>query len=407
MDMLISSILAACLAVTGGDHDLSRIEPQVEREAFDVLLQTVPLDADQSLLAEVLFQDYLGELDMLAQRLDQRYEEAGAKTVEAALAGRMFVAPGRLRTLRIGVHEVGRASWSEAENLATRFIESMSAVVGPRDPGLLKGATRGLRRSMLLSPLHRDRFEETYAGDGIDLVLLASDAVAPGGELASIDMEEVAALLAVWDHSMDRLLARDAARDFNARVDLAIARIRQDRDGIRRAEAVIIAGWLPRFELTRDGIERVRHHAAAHMGEEEAGRWAMRCEEASFPWLVSRGTPEREYAWMDRHLLDPDQKLDAGLIMGEYRSARRYLERVAIEIVLNARRTHGIMLHARLAMVTLGRDEAALFREYLKNSGSINALDGETSTRLAAMLTHNQRLQMQADLAAAAFGRRQ
>jgi hypothetical protein len=398
--------LAGASVVVADDAALEFIEPVVDRMGFERLLASSGLDDDQRLVADLLYSDYAASLDGLIERTSERADAAGRDRVQQALSGRVLMEPEELRRTRVTVLRAYAQSWSRADELFDRLVSDARGLVGESSAASFDRALVELRREVWLKPRAAAANDETYAGEGVDLVLLFEEATADGQELAALDPANIADALATWRQAVDALLRRDAEAIRAAHLERLVGRIERDVTKQRAAERQIIEHWRQLDQVNQAAAQRIADAAARTIGRVAADKWKARFDRACFPWLFRSTRPDKELGWIERRAA-AEIRQQATRIMDAFGATHLELCREAIALMRQGRMQHGKILHARMDPSTLDDGSAEeLYRELLKNSGRRSKLEADTSAALEALLTDRQRAQMASDIAAEAYGRR-
>lgn len=391
--------LVAGGAYAAAEYGVENLEPRVNREPFAALLDGLEIDDDGRMIADLLFSDYVSGLEAIAARIDEAQRAAGRDQLEQALSGRMVLTRDELRELRADVREVERGAFAESEQLAEELFVSIRDVLAT-DAAAFDRSALAVRRDMHLAPRRMRRGDSSYAGDGLDLVRLVTEARA-GGELESVPTGQIDQLLDQYAASLDALLRDSARLWWNARLEAAVGGILDEIDLKADAEADIAREWNRHWALTNQYAEQIVT-AAGDAGPAFRARFLA----AAFPWLLSDTKPDRVNAWIQDRIADGETRASAAAIMDEYRVGRQPLVADAIDIIVRSRAEHSVLLDARMDPLALGGRLRDLYQELLRNSGRRASVESDATASLEALLTQRERRQMQADLAAAAFGRR-
>ena len=411
-NILMLLAVAAAVAVTapapGAETALAEtIEPRVDRRPFTELLERTGTDEDERVVAEMLYGDYLLDLQDLSARARSRIASAGRGRVEDALAGRIFLKPEELRRMRVAVATAEHESWGAAQELAVELLTNLGSVLPDEEQVDFAAALRPLRRAMYLHPRRVREQDETYAGDGVDVVRLVEEARAPGGELEDLDLPDVAGALEVWEQRIDDLLMETAVAEREGRLRLTIARIERDRPRQREEERLALERWRRHDRANRSAVDAVAGLVSEAAGTGAGGQWRDRFDRACFPRFFRPTRPERIAAWITQRDPEGSGVGSADAIVQAFGTQDRALVGQAIALLLRARLAFGTLLHGGTDPTTI--DVAGvreLHEELLKVSGRRSRLATDAAERLAGLLSIRQRRQMEADLAAAAYGRR-
>jgi hypothetical protein len=396
----------AVAAPAAGDGE-ALIEPRVDRMAFVALIEEADLGDEVRTVAEMLYSDYASGFDALRAGTEARLDAAGRKQVEEALAGRAFVAPDDLRRMRVAILAAMRESWPEADRLFASLIDDARSLIDDEDGrARVERALRPLYRHVFLSPRRAEEMEETYAGDGVDVIALLGEARAEGGELTGMDIDSLRSELDAYEAHLHELLLASWPDERRARSELAAARVARDAPGQARLEADLLELWTRRYALQRTAVAAIGDVAERRLGPAARQRWQQRFDAAIFPRLFAASGAEKRHEWIMRRRIDETVQERATEIMGRMRDEHAQLCREAAAIMLRGRLQHGVVVHDGLDASRAEPAVRELFEELLRNSGRRSKLDADVSAELEALLTDGQRRQMKADIAAAAHGRR-
>jgi len=391
----------------GGASALEVIEPRVTRAQYERFVERLGLGDDQRLVAQLIYSDYATALHDLAARLGEETQAAGRQRVEDALAGKIIVEPGELRRMRVAVLETYRSRWGDADHLLHELIVNTESLLSEESAGDVEGAMRELRRGVYLHPRRASELDETYAGDGVDVVALAAGAAAEGGEMAGLETAGVSRILEDYERQLDALLVATAAADREGRAQHAMARIERDRDAMRREERGQLERWRQLHQINQQAVRAIGRQVGADLGAEAQRAWLDRFDRACFPWLYRATTPDKQWEWIAGHGVEDGVRAKGEEVHGAYRAAYDGQCQEAISVILKGRIGCKVMLSSRMDPSTI-EDTATreLYQELLRNTGKRATLDADTTAALEGLLTERQRKQMRADIAAASYGRR-
>jgi hypothetical protein len=382
---------------TASDH----IQPQVTRTQFTRFMQSLHLESDQRNIVDFAFTDYVAALSDLTKQTDEAALKAGRQKVADALAGKARLQAEELAQLRIDVLNVYRTAWPQADAIFDDLIFGVQSML-VADQGLaLEPALRELRREVFLHPRQLDAEYHGYAGEGVDVLMLADEALKPDGELELLGRNPIASILDGYELQMDALLTQTAAPLRSLRLERKIAEINKDASEIERLERQSIDLWKQLFALNRSTVDRIGLQVNVDLRQ----RWLDRFDQATFTWLFPRREPDRQIEWMRKEKVDDDIQQSADAIYAEYLARRRAIAAKAIEIMLKAR----MELHVALNPMDpsgfdgRGRD---LYTNLLKNSGEQSTLDGATVSKLESLLPEAQREKLRTAMKRSNPGRR-
>jgi hypothetical protein len=376
------------------------VRPVLTRPQFALYASAVTMTRDQQMIADLVFGDYVSDLESLLDLADERAEAAGRSRVDRALAGKLRVPPAELREMRIGVLETYAAAVPEASALFEKLLSDLRELLLQEQRGAAANAERMLRRRVLLQPRQEGRLDQSYAGDGVDLLELVDEASRRGGELEAMRAGRLDGLLSDYATLLDALLVDSGAEWFERRLRLRMARVSRDDDAIRREEARGLEPWRRIDELNRRTAEQIGRIAAEDLGAAAQQRWLDRFDRACYPWLLGRDVVDRQADWIRRNVEDPETVRHAESIWSTYDAARRALARRTIAIMRRGRVELRAVLYPMMEPVNPG-DSARrdLYQDLLKNSGEQTTLETDARGRLEALLEGSQRQRLRRETA--------
>jgi len=377
------------------------IQPQVTRAQFTRLMQALNLGHDQRTIVDFVFSNYVEALSDLTKQTDEAAIAAGRQKISDALAGKTRLQPQELAPLRVAVLRVYRTAWPEADAIFDDLVLGVQSMLVDGQSEPLQAALRELRREVFLHPRQLEAEYHGYAGEGVDILLLAADAMKPVGELASASRSTIADILLEYEIQMDLLLGQTASPLREVRLSRKIAEINKDTSEIDRLEQQSIDLWKQLFALNRSAVDRI----AAHVNDINRERWLDRFDRASFTWLFPRDEPDLQIDWMRREKIDPEIQAEADAIYAEYVAKRRTIARQAIAIMLKARMELQVALNPMDPSNINGRG-SDLYTDLLKNSGEQSTLEGATQSRLESLLPEAERERLRQAMKRANVGRR-
>jgi len=384
-----------------------QVEPLVTREAILAFIELLGMDREQRGVVEMTFSLYEADASALAQRTVEAQRAAGADRLDEARAGRALLDPAEVRRLRVAVKETERGAWASADALFEGLLSDIEILI---DPTLAARSAQGfalLRRNAMLAPRRLASWDSGYAGEGMDLVALVAEARSAGAELAAADENALTAILGPYAQSLDAHLRQTWTEDREGRYQLAVARIERATDRVREEELEAIERWRAPFELNRSTAAAIGAVAQQAGGPAAAIAWQRRVDRAAFPWLYAGARPERQVAWIRASTVGNEVKSRAEQALVTYQAASDGVRQEAISLLVRARVEGRFIMGSEVDLAALpDRTAQDLYRELLQNSGRRAKLDDQAAAEIAAMLEDRIRAQMNADLAASAFGRR-
>ena len=387
---IIFTLVAPSKALADNAKDY--VEPRLTRQQFTTFTKQLELASDQRSFAELMFSDYNTALDELTVELEARATEAGLKTVQDALAGRVRVSPDDLRAKRVGILKIYQQGWETIDQELDNLIASVQTLLTGAQTEHFEAAARDLRRALYLHPSQADREFQEYAGDGVDVLELVENALKEGGELQPLGYSPLADTLVSYEAQLDAHLQATAAEHRNGKLLRKIAALEKNDATGRRLNEEAVARWKQLHQLNERTVQEVAKITADNLGDEARQRWLDRFDHASFPWLFQRRKPDRQIEWLRAQPLDAETRTKADAIFATYTGRRRELSRLAIDIMIRARLEHQTILYAMMDSQTLDeRLRRGLWEQLLKNSGELANLETSTSNSLEALLTSAQR----------------
>lgn len=383
-----AAVVAACSSSAHAqDSARDAIEPRLTRTQFALFTRTFGLDSEQRAMTELMHSDYSASLDELERTLEQEAMGVGLREVQDALAGRGRLSAEELRTKRAAILRVYQQGWPDIDRSLDSLIVGVEHVLTPSQVAMFEPAARDLRRSVLLHPRQADREYQEYAGDGVDVLLLADAALADGGELQPLGRNAIQDILTRYELNLDALLRETAPEYRNSKLLRKIAVIEQDSATVRELNQAAITRWKRLYELNVATVRQIGEIAAASLGEQAQKQWLDRFDQASFTWLYPRRKPDRQIEWIRQQPLDNEVLAQAQANYEHYLSRRRELSRQAIDIMLQARLEFQTMLYSMMDPSSIDDQiRRGLYEELLKNSGEQANLESTTAAAMEALL---------------------
>jgi len=381
--VVLLAVVAWASPVTAAETADDLLQPRVSRETWGLVLRAADIDPETRLIAEMVYDSYVSDLWMLIEEADATAEDAGLARLRDADAGRLRIPFSELRTLRASVlasyapflrrlHEMNEAVF---EDLATLLDDSARARIVPE--------VRARRRMMHLRSLEVLQNASDYAGDGLDLIALATEARSAGGPLAGVRPGAIDQALEGWAQGLDALLRFDGADRMVARLQWRVAGLLDDPDAERDAAAELMAHWRNQHELTWSAAMMIRDLVLADRGETVAAEWRTMVAAATFPWLYRDRRPDRQITWLRKHDL-PEATAEA--VAAIERRYHRRLDEIAaplVERLVRARVEYGWPLQPRSELSELPvRGLRDLYQDLLRGTGELATLDAEISAEL-------------------------
>ena len=180
------------------------IEPFVQRADYQAYCREIGVGADQQQIANMLYEDYVQQLVDLQAASEARAKEAGADRLAAVYQGRGFMGSEELRTTRIAVQQSYMENWPVTDRLYADLVSDTAAMSIDASNADMDRAKGDLQRRVVLEAVRRREQDRTYAGDGLDVLVLI--------ELVEVQqapqLEEV---LVQYGDRVNLLVARHAA----------------------------------------------------------------------------------------------------------------------------------------------------------------------------------------------------
>lgn len=371
------------------------IEPRVTVQQFHQLCQHIGIDPSQRSITETLFSHYTQTLTDLTARLQQEAAAAGEQQVLDALAGRGRLSSDELAQRRIAVLRVYEQAGPVADEALADLLFGLEVILTPEQTARFPAAVRALRRAILLHPRQAASNVQEYAGDGVDVLALADEAMREGGELHGISPHALADILTQYEYELDALLVETAAAHRQGKVARRIADIEKNRQALQREQQAALKRWQQLYELNRHAVTQIGEIVRAQLGEAASQRWKERFDRASFTWLYPRRTPDRQIEWMRHAQLDDALMQQAEAIYAEYVKKRNELSRRAIELMLRSRIEFQTILYAMMDPTSMDdRMQQSLHQELLRNTGEVTTLETHTAAMLENLLDEQTRKAM-------------
>jgi hypothetical protein len=373
------------------------LSPIISRPQFAGVLDGLDLNRDATMLAELLYADYADAFTRLCRETDAAADRAGRDRVNRALAGRLIIPPDELRQLRAAVIEVYRDACVKNDALIAELFDSLEfLLMEETDSAAIQQRLQRLRRQIVLHPRQEEAEYPEYAGDGVDVLLLLDEALADDGEFAAIDPGVFAEARRVYARSIDALLKGNARATRDGAFNLRIARLMRDREAILAQQEAAVQRWQQLYELNRSTVDHIGALAEHALGTGAKQAWKDRFAAASFTWLFSRRTPDKQYEWIMQQNLPEEVTRQATAIHQEYQTRRRALAGKAIQIMLRGRLEFRAILNSMTDPSLLSdRVPRELYEQMLRNSGELSGLESDTADAFNALLDAQQREKMQ------------
>lgn len=390
--LLLLFLLTAAVAVAQ-DTTADYIDPRVDHRQFTALCQQLGLESTQRPLVELVFTDYNTALTDLTRKLDDQALKAGRKTVQDALAGKARIAPEDLKRMRIEVLNVYQQAFPAVDKALGDLLNGVEMLLTTEQTARFDPAVRELRRNILLHPRQAGSDYQEYAGDGVDVLLLAEIAQKQDGELHSLSADALQPILANYEQQLDAFLIQSAPAYRAGKLARKIAAIQKDAAVIHQEEQAALNRWKQLYQLNRQTVEEIAATAAAGPGELARQSWLDRFDQASFTWLYPRRKPDRQIEWVrQQKQVSAEQLQQAESIYDQYVAHRKELSRKAIEMMVRGRMEFQTMLYSMMDPTGMDdRVRRGLYEELVKNTGEQSILETTTSGALEGLLSESQR----------------
>jgi hypothetical protein len=392
--MLCMAVLTLSSAADAQQSALDYVFPQVDRGQFDELCTSTGIDREQRMVTELLYRDYATALSDLVDRLDRAAVTAGRQRLEEVFAGRIRLAEDAVKELRLNVLDCYREAAPSALDLFNNLVTGIEIQLRDEQRNAFPAALRNLRRQTFLHPRHVSGPASNYAGEGVDVLLLAEDATRPGNELTdigSVDLEEV---LYRYELMLDEALRTIGIAPNLANLGLREYQITKDPDTQLRHQRAMVDAWTSIYLVNREAVVAIATLATQASGAWAGELWLDRFNHASFGWMYIAKTPDRQIEWMRGQEFDDDTLERAELAYGVYLAERGALIQKAIDVITRGRLELGTMLSPRQPPTFAPGEAHGMFQELLRNSGAQTSLDSRVSGALEGLLDEETRREM-------------
>lgn len=392
---VVCALLGVSRAAMADTSAADFIEPVMTHRQYTIISQRLALPYEQRVIAELLFADYTDTIKHIVQQADARADAAGRQRVIDAFSGRIVIDPAELASIRLAMLNIYSDTWADADSALDELLLSLHSILNDEQSPKLAPAIVEVRRQMMLHPRDAARASYEYAGDGVDVLLLVQEAK-NGNELHGLSEAALQQVLSTYEHHLDALLAETMQISRDARMAIRIARLQRNDDARREAETAAIEVWQRLYDLNEWTVRQVAAIAGQTLGEEAGAAFIDRFHRACFPWLFTRGVPDRQNEWMAGQALADDQRERVEGIYREYNARRAELLEQARSIMVAARRDLKRVIYPMMDSTELIASPIAqgVFERLLKNSGELSSLEAATSDRFETVLTEQQRLNM-------------
>jgi hypothetical protein len=391
--------LQAGRAAAQSEQAVDFVQPVITRMQYTALLDRVNASREQRHVFESMFRDYTTGLTELIGATDRAADAAGRQQVLDAYAGKARLKPEELKVLRIKVMNAYAESWPTADSLIDFLLGGTQALLLAEQEAAFDAAVRELRREMLLHPRRNRASFEEYAGDGVDVLVLAAEARADGGELRTLDAGALADVLGTYELQLDAMLIETAGDDRTGEMAIRIAQIRNDTAEIREAYGDAITRWQRLYDLNLRTVGLIGEIAAERLGEGAQRAWLDRFDRACFEWLYRPRTPDLQFEWISEQELADEARNKAGETYRAYRTRRDALNRQSIEIMLRSRRELKTVIYSMMDPTGIASSQVrSLYEDLLRISGERSTLEAHTSGTLESLLSPQKRDTMKNEL---------
>ena len=216
-----------------------------------------------------------------------------------------------------------------------------------------------------------------------------------GGELAGLDLDALAPIISQYETQVDAFLLDTAADYRMGKLLSKIAAVQKDPQASAQQKQAAIDRWKRLYDLNKSTVENIGAVVASTLGEAARQRWLERFDAGCFAWMYPRKKPDREFEWMSRQSLAPEQMQNARQVYDRYSARRKDLNKQAIDLMIRARVKFQTMLYSMMDPTGMN-DQVyhGLYQELLKNSGEQATLESSASGALESILTDAQRKSM-------------
>lgn len=382
---ILCLVLAANTAANPIDIE-HHITPFVTRDAYMDFCRHVGVEDDQLEIADFLYEDYLQGLLSLQAESEARAIQAGSDRIDAAYRGDLTLGPEELRDLRIAVQRTYTLNWPVVDQLYGTLVSDTTAIGIEAEPGLFERASANLKRRVTLESARRYSGEKSYAGEGLDVMLIVE--TAREDDLAGVPGDVLEGVLDKYAIQMNEYLGTNAVLDRQAVVEERIAVVSRDTESSIQLMQQRVDRWKIQHEINDWAIAAVASAIASTRGEEEARAWQDRVREERLPWLYRSDQPERIANWVLRNG-DEAQQAAAREILSQYLPERDRLRRNLEAFLLRARLERGLIMGE--GVIDSHPPAQDLRSEHLRHTGEMSMVESRAIEQINSHLTPGQR----------------
>ena len=377
-----SLILLLSLQATGNPLAAEHfIQPFVKRDVYQSYCTQIGIDSDQREIANLFYEDYVQQLVDLQEISRARAVEAGAERLEEAYKGRGFMKSDEIRSTRIAVQESYAENWPVVDRLFDDLIsDTASLSIDPTSDAVVEAGGE-LTRFVVLESVRMGEQDRTYAGDGLDVVVLIEQL----GIETDPSLDDVRRQ---YTDRMNEIVVRNARLDRASIIKERVAKITKDDEVALELMRKRVERWKTLNAMNQWAIDSVAYVLDARGDVEAVSRWRRLARETRFPWLHRSDQVELIAGWIVRNG-GPEQQEKARAILDDYEPTREVL-RVEFEtLLLSARNDQNVMLGA--SVLEKDPESAELRAAHLRLTGELRLLESRTVERLETLLTPGQR----------------
>ena len=357
------------------------IEPFVQRADYQAYCREVGVESDQQQIANMLYEDYVQQLVDLQAASEVRATEAGADRLTAVYEGRGFMGSEELRATRIAVQRSYMENWPVADQLYAELVSDTAAMSIDASNVDMDRARGDLQRRVVLEYVRRREQDRTYAGDGLDVLVLVEHA----GVQEAPQMKEV---LVQYADRVNLLVARHAAANRASVIKERVAKISKDSEESISLMRSRVDRWKNLNQLNEWAIESVAYVLESQQGAESAQAWRVKARMARFPWLYKPDNVELVSDWVFRNG-DAQQQEKTRVVLEAYLPRRDELRAEFEQLLLSARTDHGVILGD--SALEKDPDSQEIRGAHLRLTGELRLLESRTTEQVEANLTSGQR----------------
>lgn len=357
------------------------IQPFVKRDAYQAYCRQIGIDSDQLEIANILYEDYVQQLVDLQEISTARAVAAGSERLEEAYKGRGFMKSDEIRSTRIAVQKSYAENWPIVDRLFDDLISDTAALSNDPASDTVGRAGSDLFRLVVLESVRGGEQDRTYAGDGVDVVVLI-DQLGIDGDPSLDDVRRQ------YVDRMNEIVERNARVDRASIIDERVAKITKNNERAMELMRKRVDRWKTLNAMNEWAIDSVAYVLDAKEDAEVVSRWRRLVRESRFPWLHRSDQVELISKWIVRNG-GPEQQEKARAILAEYEPLREVLRIEFETLLLSARTDQNVVLGDSL--LEKDPESAELRAAHLRLTGELRLLESRTVERLESLLTPGQR----------------